>query len=258
MWTVQEIYDEMARLAPPELAESWDNVGLLVDCGGPVDRVLVALDITPDVVAEAVQRGAQLIVSHHPVIFSPLKRLDGHDVAFQLVHSGVSAICMHTNLDAADGGVNDTLAALFGLRVTIPFAGGCGRIGTVDTITVPQLADKAQQVLGAHINAPAAGQAVQIKYADCGRPVQRLAVVSGAGGSFFEEALALGADCLLTGEANHHHACDAVRLGVSLVAAGHYATEFPVTEVIAERLRDAFAGLEVIVSAENRDPYTYI
>ena len=110
MTTVQQIYEEMQRIAPLALAESWDNPGLLVDCGGEVSRVLVTLDITPEVVEEAARKGCGLIVSHHPVIFSPLKKLSGQDVAFQLVKSGISAICMHTNLDAAEGGVNEVLA----------------------------------------------------------------------------------------------------------------------------------------------------
>ena len=193
MATTNDIYAEMQRYAPLELAESWDNPGLLVDCGRGVSRVLVTLDITPEVVEEAAAGGCELIVSHHPVIFSPLKKLTPRDVSFQLVQKGISAICMHTNLDAAEGGVNEVLA-----------------------------------------------------------------VISGAGGSMFGDALAVGADCLLTGEANHHAAIDAVRLGLSLVAAGHYATEFPVCAAIADRLHAAFPELEVRVSGENRDPFTYI
>ena len=99
---------------------------------------------------------------------------------------------------------------------------------------------------------------MQVKFADTGKTVKRLAVISGAGGSMFEDALAVGADCLLTGEANHHAAIDAVRLGLSLVAAGHYATEFPVTAAVAAALRTALPELEVLVSTENRDPYTYL
>lgn len=258
MRTVSDIYEEMARMAPLELAESWDNPGLLVDCGGPVARVLVTLDITPEVVAEAVQKGCALIVSHHPVIFSPLKRLSAQDVPYLLVRGGVSAICMHTNLDAAEGGVNDVLAGLFGMKNAVPFAGGCGRVGDIEPVTVPQLAQNAQKILASLCNAPKAGPTVQVKYADTGKIVRRLAVISGAGGSMFEDALAQGADCLLTGEANHHHACDAVRLGLSLVAAGHYATEFPVTAAVAARLRGAFPDVEVLVSEENRDPYFYL
>lgn len=258
MTTVQQVYEVMQRLAPPELAEHWDNPGLLVDCGGEVRRVLVTLDITPEVVAEAAAKQCTVIVAHHPVIFDPLKKLGPQDVPFQLVRAGISAICMHTNLDAAAGGVNEVLAGIFGMQDPEPFAEGCGRVGSIEPITVPQLARKAQQELAARCNAPDAGPAVQVKFADTGKPVRRLAVISGAGGSLFEEALAMGADCLLTGEANHHHACDAKRLGLSLIAAGHYATEFPVTAAVAEKLRAALPGVEVLVSTANKDPYTYL
>ena len=237
MATTNDIYAEMQRYAPLELAESWDNPGLLVDCGREVSRVLVTLDITPEVVEEAAAGGCELIVSHHPVIFSPLKKLTPRDVSFQLVQKGISAICMHTNLDAAEGGVNEVLAGVFGMRDWEVFADGCGRVGEVDPITVPELARKAQAVLGGRCNRPRSGPAVQVKFAD---------------------ALAVGADCLLTGEANHHAAIDAVRLGLSLVAAGHYATEFPVCAAIADRLHAVFPELEVRVSGENRDPFTYI
>ena len=258
MTTVQQVYEGMQRLAPPELAEHWDNPGLLVDCGGAVRRVLVTLDITPEVVSEAAAKQCTVIVAHHPVIFDPLKRLCPADVPYQLVQAGISAICMHTNLDAAEGGVNEVLAGIFGMRDWEVFADGCGRVGEVEPITVPELARKAQAVLGGRCNRPRSGPAVQVKFADTGRTVKRLAVISGAGGSMFEDALAVGADCLLTGEANHHAAIDAVRLGLSLVAAGHYATEFPVCAAIADRLHAAFPELEVRVSGENRDPFTYI
>ena len=255
---VQQVLEILEQIAPPELACSWDNVGLLVDAGRPVTSIMTALDITADVVRDAAESGCELIVSHHPVIFDPLKKLGPQDVPFQLVRAGISAICMHTNLDAAAGGVNEVLAGIFGMQDPEPFAGGCGRVGSIEPITVPQLARKAQQELAARCNAPDAGPAVQVKFADTGKPVQRLAVISGAGGSLFEEALAMGADCLLTGEANHHHAIDAKRLGLSLIAAGHYATEFPVTAAVAAKLRAALPELEVLVSTENRDPYTYL
>ena len=258
MTTVQQIYEEMQRIAPLALAESWDNPGLLVDCGGEVSRVLVTLDITPEVVEEAARKGCGLIVSHHPVIFSPLKKLSGQDVAFQLVKSGISAICMHTNLDAAEGGVNEVLAGIFGMREMEAFAEGCGRVGSIEPVTVPELAKKAQKELASRCNQPFNGPAVQVKFADTGKTVRRLAVISGAGGSLFEDAIARGAECLLTGEANHHHAIDAKRLGLSLIAAGHYATEFPVTAAVAEKLRTAFPELEILVSEDARDPYTYL
>ena len=235
MITVNQVYEAMQRIAPLELAESWDNPGLLVDCGGEVHRVLVALDITPEVLEEAAVKQCELIVSHHPVIFDPLKRLEPQDVPFRLVQAGI-----------------------FGMKDMETFADGCGRVGAVEKITVPELARKAQQELAVRCNQPGKGQAVQIKLVDCGRPVKRLAVISGAGGSLFADAIAMGADCLLTGEANHHHAIDAKRLGLSLIAAGHYATEFPVTAAVAEKLRAALPELDVLVSTENRDPYTYL
>ena len=258
MTTVQQLYETMQRIAPMQLAESWDNPGLLVNCGGEVTRVLVTLDITPEVVAEAATKHCEAIVSHHPVIFDPLKKIGPQDVAFQLVRAGISAICMHTNLDAAEGGVNEVLAGIFGMKDLEVFAEGCGRVGEIEEITVQKLAEKAQIELAARCNLPEYGPAVQVKFADAGRPVRRLAVISGAGGSMFEDAIAVGADCLLTGEANHHHAIDAKRLGLSLIAAGHYATEFPVTAAVAAKLRTALPGVEVLVSTENRDPYTYL
>ena len=157
MAEIQAIYQAMARMAPPELAESWDNVGLLVDCGRPAARALTALDITPEVVEEARQLGCGVIVAHHPVIFSPLKRLDCRDVAFLLVQAGISAICMHTNLDAAEGGVNEVLAEILGIRDPLPFAGGCGRVGELDAVsplTVPELARLAQKELTARCVPP--------------------------------------------------------------------------------------------------------
>ena len=258
MTTVQQVYEEMQRIAPLELAESWDNPGLLVDCGGTVQKVLVTLDITPEVVEEAARKHCEVIVAHHPVIFSPLKKIGPQDVPCQLVRAGISAICMHTNLDAAEGGVNEVLAGIFGMKNLETFADGCGRVGEIELNSVKGLAYQVQKELASRCNLPENGPAVQIKLVDNGRMVKRLAVISGAGGSLFEDAIAVGADCLLTGEANHHHAIDAKRLGLSLIAAGHYATEFPVTAAVAEKLRAALPELEVLVSEANKDPYTYL
>ena len=165
---------------------------------------------------------------------------------------------MHTNLDAAEGGVNEVLAGIFGMKNWEPFAGGCGRVGEVEPIAVPELARKARVELGARCNTPLDGPEVPVKYADTGKPVRRLAVISGAGGGLFEEALAMEADCLLTGEADHHDALDAKRLGLSIVAASHYATEFPVAAAVAQKLRAAFPAVEVLVSTANRDQFTYL
>ena len=220
MTTVQQVYEEMQRIAPLELAESWDNPGLLVDCGGTVQKVLVTLDITPEVVEEAARKHCEVIVAHHPVIFSPLKKIGPQDVPCQLVRAGISAICMHTNLDAAEGGVNEVLAGIFGMKNLETFADGCGRVGEIELNSVKGLAYQVQKELASRCNLPENGPAVQIKLVDNGRMVKRL--------------------------------------GLSLIAAGHYATEFPVTAAVAEKLRAALPELEVLVSEANKDPYTYL
>ena len=245
--TVQQVLDELRRFAPPELAQDWDNVGLLVDAGRPVTGVLTALDITAEVVREAAALGCELIVAHHPVIFHPIKALAPGDVPALLVQKGISAICMHTNLDAAEGGVNDTLAAILGMRDTRSFADGCGRIGTVDETSAAALAAFCQKTLGPGVH-----------YVEAGRPVRCLAEVSGAGGSYWQEAMALGADCLVTGEAAHHNGIDAKRCGFGLVVAGHWGTEHPIAVVLKDRLARAFPGLTVAAAAADRDPYTYL
>lgn len=249
MTTVQQVYEVMQRLAPPELAEHWDNPGLLVDCGGAVRRVLVTLDITPEVVAEAAAKQCTVIVAHHPVIFDPLKKLGPQDVPFQLVRAGISAICMHTNLDAAPGGVNDVLADLLRIENRRDFADNCGRIGTLNVpTTAQQLAETCSRMLHTHC-----------KFVEADHPVEKLAEVSGAGGSYLQQAIDEGADCLVTGEAAHHIAILAKQKGVGLVVAGHWGTEHPVvfalTDALTERLPKE---VTVAPSLADVDPYSYL
>lgn len=177
--SVQQILGFLRAVAPQELALDWDNVGLLVDAGQPVDGVLTTLDITPAVVREAVENDCQLIVSHHPVIFHPLRTLAADDVPALLMKNGISAICMHTNLDAAPGGVNDTLCDILGIAAEgrESFAEGCGRIGTTMPTTVEALAKFCAATLHSGV-----------KYVNGQKPVTCLAEVSGGGGSYLEEA----------------------------------------------------------------------
>lgn len=247
--TVQEILQELKAFAPPELACSWDNVGLLVDAGRPVDKVLTALDITAAVVEEAARSGCQLIVSHHPVIFDPMKRITAEDIPALLLQNGISGICMHTNLDVAPGGVNDTLADLLGIarEGRRNFAEDCGRIGKVAPTTTAALARFCAETLHSGV-----------KYVDSGKPVTCLAEVSGAGGSYLQQAIEEGADCLVTGEAAHHIGLLAKQKGVGLVVAGHWGTEHSIADVLAARLGTAFPQLEVRHAAADTDPYTYL
>lgn len=243
MYELQQICRFMEQWAPPALAEEWDNPGLLVDAGSLVRRVLVTLDITPAVVEEAHRLGCQLVVSHHPVIFKPVRRLQSADAAFLLARYGISALCAHTNLDAAEGGVNDVLAGLLELEDVQPLE-GLGRVGDRDSISPAQLAEQ----VGKLLNTP-------VLLADAGRPITRVAVVGGSGGEFFEAAARAGAQCLVTGEASHHHGLDALEQGVSVIVAGHFATEWPIVPEMARRLRQAFGELEVLASGSNRPPF---
>ena len=122
-----------------------------------------------------------------------------------------------------------------------------GRIGQIRTVSAAQLAAQCQSTLNA-----------KVKYVDAGRPINTLAVLGGSGDHLIEEAVAAGADALLTGEAGHHDALDAKRLGLSLIVAGHYATEFPVVPVLADKLSRRFAGVRVLCSRRNREPFTYL
>lgn len=245
--TVQEVLSVMETLAPPALACDWDNVGLLVDAGRPVTSILTALDITADVVRDAAARGCGLIVSHHPVIFDPLRRLNAQDIPGMLLQSGISAICMHTNLDAAPGGVNDTLADLLGMEDRRNIAENCGRIGTLAApVTAAELAARCERLLH-----------TRCKYVEAARPITTLAEVSGAGGSFLQQAIEAGADCLVTGEAAHHIALLARQRGVGLVVAGHWGTEHPIASVLADAL-SARLPVPVAVSTADADPYSYL
>ena len=226
--SVRQILGLLQAAAPQELALSWDNVGLLVDAGKPVDGVLTALDITPAVVREAVENDCQLIVSHHP---------------------GISAICMHTNLDAAPGGVNDTLCEILGIAAEgrESFAEGCGRIGTTMPTTVEALAKFCADTL--HTG---------VKYVNGARAVTCLAEVSGGGGSYLQEAIDRGADCLVTGEAAHHIALLAKQKGIGLVVAGHWGTEHAIADVLAALIVRQFPGLTVAHAEADTDPYCYL
>lgn len=245
---VQEVLAALERLAPPALAESWDNVGLLVESGVPVSGILTTLDITDAVADEAAARGCQLIVSHHPVIFHPVRSLHYNNVIYKLARADISAICMHTNLDCADGGTGDTLAALLGLEQVEHFTAdgdeALGRIGVCrPALSARALAQHCRDVL----HAP-------VRFVDGGHPVGRVAVVTGAG-DCVEDALRAGAQALVTGEAGYHKALEAAAAGLTLIAAGHYGTEAPIAGVLARYLEKEFPGVQVCESRVVTDPY---
>lgn len=255
MTTVREIESFLYGWAPRELAESWDNVGLLVgDPEATVERVLVALDITPQVAEEALERGCQLIVAHHPVMncaWHPVQTVRADDrqgrTLTALLRGGVAAICMHTNLDAAEGGVNDQLARVLGLTDTIPLnEQKIGRIGTLSCEKpLEQFLHDVVKSLGCR----------GLRYRSGGRPVRRVAVGGGACGEYIPQALAQGCDTFVTSDLRYNDFLDTQ--GLNLIDAGHFPTEDVVCAEVVRRLQKAFPDIRVSKSAVHHDAVQY-
>ncbi len=251
MISVNDILQYLWTVAPEEGKESWDNVGHLVGRGtAAVTRVLVALDITMPVINEAAELGAELIVAHHPVIWDTYRhvtdRVFQQEKVLSLIENRIAAICMHTNLDEAADGVDDTLAEILGLRAAGPLAEG--RIGHVCCLEEPMaLADflaLAKERL----------QANGLRYCDAGRPVQRIALGCGSCGEYLEDAVRAGCDTFLTGDVKYNYFLDALGCGVNLIDAGHYPTERPIVEKLAAKLTRQFPELTVAVSRRLPQP----
>ena len=246
MIRVCDIEKYLFHWAPRELAMDWDNVGLLVgDGAAEVRRVLVALDITEAVAAEAVSIGADLIVTHHPLMnctWHKVQHVTADDaqgrIITALLRNGISAICMHTNLDAAEGGVNDALAEKLGLNDTKALTEE--KIGRVGMLKCEKpLVEFIQDVikyLGCN----------GLRYTDCGKPVHRVAVGGGACGDYIGQAVALGCDTFVTSDLSYHEFLDTKAL--NLIDAGHFPTENVICPVILERLQAAFPQLTVVQS----------
>lgn len=254
MPTVKEIYDMLDCWAPFNTALGFDNAGLLVGSGDrAVSKVAVCLDITADAVSKASALGAQLIVSHHPVIFDPMRSLDTAHPVYRLAAADISAVCAHTNLDAAVDGVNDALAHALGMENVQPLTDGdpdhppMVRIGDVPKMSADEFAAFIKQRLGVG----------GVKYVPTAKAIRRVAVCGGAGGEFVFDALKDGCDALVTGESKHHLNLFARENGIALYVCGHFATEQVIKNRIAKRLADSFGSLEVIVLDES-DPAKYL
>ncbi len=240
--TVKDIEASLEEIAPRELAEEWDNVGLLVGRGkNEVSRVLVALDVTREVIDEAKALGVQAIVTHHPMMFHARKQITDADregrLLLDLAREDMALIAAHTNLDAAPGGVNDTLMRVMGCKDVR--GEGCVRVGElVEGMTFGALCEQAQKALHTTVRT----------YGSPDRPVKRLGCCSGAGGGELPLAKMWGADCFITGEIRHHEALEATDEGICVIEAGHYETENPICEVLRTALQNKLDALEYQVT----------
>lgn len=263
MLTVKDVYDVLFAAAPAYMKEPWDNVGLL--CGHmdrEVTKVLIALDCTADVIEEAKIFGAQLIVTHHPLIFGELKAVNDQSVLgrnlMNLIESGIAAINLHTNLDCAPGGVNDLLAGKLGLTdVSVMEPAGTDaqgrdygliRMGYVNQTNLPEFAAFVKKTL----------QCPGLRFADGGKPVRRVAVGGGSCGSEIGAVLAHGCDTFVTADLKYHQFEEAKYMGLNLIDAGHFETENPVCSVLYDLLREKLPELKLKYSEVHKDQTQFL
>jgi dinuclear metal center YbgI/SA1388 family protein len=257
---VQWIIDQMQSLAPEHSAMTSDNVGLLVgEREADVAKILVALDCTQDVVREAIEYGADMIITHHPLIYAPLNRVNGDTAAgqiiIQLIRAGISVYTAHTNLDRACEGVNDCLMEKIGFAQNLQLMQegdlhyGLVRYGKLASpMTLIQLAKHIETML----NLPG------VRYAGDPETMIYSAGICCGGGSdlnFFQAAKEKGCEVFITGDIKYHDFVSARHMGICLVDATHFASERPIVPKLVSYLRDRAAGFEIRASAAETEPF---
>lgn len=265
MATVKAIYNAIDRISPFRLQMDFDNSGFLVGHGeAEVTSVLVSLDITEDVVKEAKERGAQLIVAHHPVIFHPAREITDSSptgrILLALIENRIAAICAHTNLDATVGGVNDCLADALNLSeigqlcqngvddTGNPY--GIGRVGLVHQpgMSAAEYAKFVKEKLNSN----------SVRFVDAGKPVYKVAVGGGSCSDMVKDALAAGCDTFVTSDIRYNAYLDAKEFGVNLMDAGHYPTERVICPMLERYLQAQFPDLCVSTTNVHREIYQSI
>lgn len=258
---VTDIAAFLESFAPTALAESWDNVGLLIGrFEQPVTRVMTCLTITPESAAEAIAERAELIVTHHPLPFRPLKRLTSETsegrLLLDLIAAKIAVYSPHTAFDSAAEGINQRLAEGLGLQNIAPLVPGAepgqgaGRYGLLARPqSLGQLTESVKKLLGIK-HAQAVGMLDQ--------PITQVAIACGSAGEFLGPAEAAGCQCLVTGEVRFHTALEAEALGMGLVLAGHFASERFALDELAEVLARQFRDLKVWASRAERDPIQWL
>ena len=239
--TVAELVELLEEIAPPSLAEEWDNVGLMLGRRAKaVHKIMLALDMTAETVSQAIAFKADVLITHHPAIFKRLPQItDGNwqqELLLQLAEHGIVVYSAHTNLDCVSNGVNDALVKRLGItdEDILDNSNGLGRIGFVKECSLQDFAQHVKQALCADY----------LAVGDAGRRVHKVALCGGAGSDLIEEALRQHADTLLTGDVKYHDAQRAVFSGLNIIDAGHQCTEWPVLENLADRLSLRFAEKE--------------
>lgn len=260
MHRVRDVIDFLEAFAPPALAEAWDNVGLLLgDREAAVHAVLTCLTLTQDVAAEAIREDASLIVTHHPVLFRPVKRLTTDTtegaMLLALARAGAAVYSPHTAFDGTAAGINDRLAARLQLREVeplrlpaapgLPEGAGAGRVGSLPKPS------GFEEFVG---RVKALFELSSLEAVPVGRPVRKVAIGCGSAAELLPDAVRAGCDVFVTGEARFHAAVEARALGIGLVLLGHYTSERFAVEELASVIGEKFPGLRAWPSREERDP----
>ena len=263
MTTVAQIMNIMEEIAPRRLAEDWDNPGLLI--GSPaqeIKKILVVLDVTERTVNMAVEVGAELIVSHHPLIFKPLKKirtdLPAGKLLQRILQKNIAVFAAHTNLDSVEGGVNDVLANRLGLTKIRPLMQtpggepGLGRIGELEQTTgIDEFVASLKDSLHLKNLRLISGNREKIK---------KVALCGGSAAEFIDKAAMLGADVYVTGDIRYHDAQHAAELGIYAIDAGHFGTEYPIVDELTKKLKadckSASLAVEIIADTEATDFFT--
>lgn len=245
----QEIIDILERQSPTEYALEWDNVGLLIGRRNKeVRRLMIAVDATADVCQAAAERGVDMIVTHHPVIFSRLRSVNDDTVLgrkiLSLIEAGIVCYAMHTNFDTK-GGMGREAASMLRMKNTEVLdetlnGEGIGRVGILDKpVTVRQLAERVKTVFSLeHV----------MLYGNPGAEVDKIAVCPGSGKSVIGAAIQKGAECLITGDIGHHEGIDAVEMGLNIIDASHYGIEKIFIQFIYHYLKDFCPDVEIEIA----------
>jgi len=249
MVTIAEIYMYLCSIAPLELQMDFDNSGFqLGRMSKQTGKVLLALDVTDEVVDEALELGAGLIVSHHPLLFTAVKEISDCNAEgkrlLRLIENGVAVISMHTNLDIAQEGVNDVLIRILGAEPEdVLDSLGCGRVGSMkDDVEFDEFLVRCRKSLNAN----------GLRYYSAGKRVSRLAVMGGAGADSIRDAYNKGCDTYVTADIKYHQFQTAAELGINIIDADHFCTENPIMYALAEKLSAQFSDIEFIVSTKHK------
>lgn len=248
---IAEFAAVMENIAPKSLAMDFDNVGLLIGTEKRhIRKVLVALDCTAAVAHEAVEMDADLVLTHHPMFLNGIKRIAPDDpdtsTAYILIRNGIGHFAAHTNLDAAQGGVNDAICTLLGIENAVPIPPeDLGRVGSLKTsMPLKDFCTLIEQKMNTTV----------LTNGKADVPVSRIACIGGNGGGDIVAAVEAGADTFVTGEVRHHQALLAAELGLNVVVAGHYETEQTVLLPLIARLQQETIDVQYHLALSDKSP----